>query len=564
MLTSWIKIQRVISLAIVLSLTASGVLARPGRHPARKHKPGVRIARGKGRRASSRMRAHPRVKYTRVRVRGRDGRWRWKRVAIRSNGAAHTAGVYNFLTSSWSTAQSQPGLNYKTEPLVSPQPAPVETESPRNPPPATADRAISNSTAPTQPGQLAAPIMPVNALVQAYTDSLESRGFNSENQGFIVETLNGEVLAEHNGDKGFNPASVVKVATSLVAISKLGPDFRFRTSIYTNGSVDPATGVLHGSIYLQGSGDPAFFNENAMLIADQLNRNGIRSVDGNLVVEGLFYFNFSNARDAAAKAFRAALTPETWNPAAKAAYPRFLSMRYAEERASGAGDETPRPAGQPSLKISGATITDSSVGTAGLKLLAVHTSLPLVRVLKGLNDFSNNWMAAVIGSLVGGPDAVERFLGSEVGLKGEELRIATASGLGTNLVSPRAMALILRKLIAYLNKERLGIEELLPVAGIDGGTLERRFTDIFRGSVVGKTGTLGSQGASALAGVAFTRGRGPLVFVIFNRGRSIHTFHAAQDETIKKVITFYGGPAPLRYNTSPSPRISPNGAASQR
>jgi len=106
------------------------------------------------------------------------------------------------------------------------------------------------------------------------------------------------------------------------------------------------------------------------------------------------------------------------------------------------------------------------------------------------------------------------------------------------------MAQILRKLIAYLNKQNIGLEELLPVAGIDRGTLEKRFTDAYRGSVVAKTGTL--HAVSALAGVAYTRSRGPLIFVIFNHGGSPNSFRGAQDETIKKLITLCGGPAPPR------------------
>src|SRR6185295_13781686 len=200
--------------------------------------------------------------------------------------------------------------------------------------------------------------------------------------------------------------------------------------------------------------------------------------------------------------------------------------------------------GQPSLRFIGQTITDPGVNTAKLTPLAVHTSLPLLRVLKGLNDFSNNWMATVIGNLVGGPDAVERFLVTEVGFKEDEVRFATSSGLGANAISPRGTITMLRKLIGYLDSKGLGVEELLPIAGVDGGTLERRFNDAFRGSVVGKTGTLSS--VSALAGVAYTRQRGALLFVIYNHGGSAHRFRAAQDETIKKVITLFGGPAPVR------------------
>jgi len=394
----------------------------------------------------------------------------------------------------------------------------------------------------------------MNPLVAAYTESLEARGISPEYQGFIVATMNGEVLAEHNADRLFNPASVTKVATTLTAISRLGPDFRFKTSLYTDGTLDPSSGVLHGSLYVVGSGDPAFFAENAMLIADKLNRSGIREVDGNLYVLGQFYFNFSAARDASAKAFRAVLSGESG--AVKGAFPRFLSMRAAEERMGDAASArlAPAPAAPPRVKIDGQTIAEPAVNTGRLTMIAVHTSLPLIRVLKGLNDFSNNWMATVIGSLVGGPDAVERFLKTEVGFKEDEVNFATSSGLGSNAISPRGTVTILRKLIGYLRTKGLAIEDLLPIAGVDGGTLEKRFTDAFRGSVVGKTGTL--SGVSALAGVAYTRSKGPLLFVIYNHGRSAHTFRPIQDETIKKVITLYGGPAPVKWAPSSQPLVS--------
>jgi D-alanyl-D-alanine carboxypeptidase/D-alanyl-D-alanine-endopeptidase (penicillin-binding protein 4) len=282
-------------------------------------------------------------------------------------------------------------------------------------------------------------------------------------------------------------------------------------------------------------------------------------------VLGRFYYNFSASSEASAKSLRATFSPETWSTAVKNAYPRFLSMRAAEERnAASAGQAGARAAslpststGLPSLRVTGKTIAEPGVNTATLKLVAVHTSLPLVRVLKGLNDFSNNWMATVIGNLVGGPDAVTRFLKTEVGFKEDEVSFATSSGLGANQISPRGTVVMLRKLIGYLETKNLGLEDILPIAGVDGGTLERRFTEAYRGSIVAKTGTL--SGVSALAGVAYTRFRGPLLFVIFNRGGSVSSFRAAQDETIKKLVTLFGGPAPLRYSPSGGPRVTDPG-----
>jgi D-alanyl-D-alanine carboxypeptidase len=506
------------------------------------------VARRGGSR-SAKLKASRSKRGRRLYARGRGRRGRWRRQVAAS---VHGVGVHNFLTQSW------------TQPLNAAEKTTSETVSANGTPSLTATGGNAQPPLEATPGgaedttrpRLASvdPLdpLPMNPLVAAYTDSLAAFGFSAENQGFIVTTLKGEVLAEHNADRLYNPASVTKIATSLTAISRLGPDFKFRTSMYTDGTLDRATGVLHGSLYVIGSGDPGFFAENAMMIADKMNRSGIREVDGNLVVLGQFFFNFSTSREASAKAFRTMLTPETWSAQAKSSYTRFLAIRAAEDRVSDSGTPAPPLYGPPSLKISGQTITDPNVSTTKLTPLAVHTSLPLLRVLKGLNDFSNNWMANVIGNLVGGPDAVERFLKTEVGFKEDEVRFATSSGLGANAISPRGTITMLRKLIGYLDGKGLRVEDVLPIAGVDGGTLERRFNDAFRGSVVGKTGTLSS--VSALAGVAYTRQRGALLFVIYNQGGSTHRFRAAQDETIKKVITLYGGPVSARYATATGAR----------
>jgi D-alanyl-D-alanine carboxypeptidase/D-alanyl-D-alanine-endopeptidase (penicillin-binding protein 4) len=502
-------------------------------------------------------------------TRDRRGRLRWRRRVVTAS--VHGVGVHNYLSESWTQpiaagerasapSEMQSATATANSPTVSGNDQKPGVQAVPSAQIASSTNETSRARVVTNPGL--ADSVPVNPLVAAYLDSLAAYGYGAENQGFIVTTLRGEVLGEHNADRLFNPASVTKIATSLTAISRLGPDFSFRTAMYTDGKLDPSTGILHGSLYVIGSGDPAFFFENAMMIADKLNRSGIREVDGNLVVLGQFYFNFSASREASAKALRATLNPESWSAQTRESYSRFLAIRAAEDRMSDAtaraqGDPHPAPApplsSPPSLKITGQTITDPSVNTSKLTPLAVHTSLPLLRVLKGLNDFSNNWMATIIGNLVGGPDAVERFLKTDVGFKDDEVRFATSSGLGANAISPRNTITMLRKLITYLDGRGLALEDILPIAGVDAGTLSKRFNDGFRGSVVAKTGTL--SGVSALAGVAYTRGRGPLLFVIYNRGGSAHTFRAAQDETIKKLITLYGGPSPVRGAATTGSRI---------
>ena len=72
------------------------------------------------------------------------------------------------------------------------------------------------------------------------------------------------------------------------------------------------------------------------------------------------------------------------------------------------------------------------------------------------------------------------------------------------------MMKLLRALRADLARYRMTFADIMPVAGIDKGTLENRFdTDFATGSVVGKTGTLGNTdgGVSALAGEINTQQR---------------------------------------------------------
>ncbi len=568
-----ISISKLICILITLTLTSSLALAAPAGRSSKSRKASAHSAKSsksnakaRGSKATARARSGKaskvarrvergrgrRVVYARGRGRYKGGRYR-KHYVVSRPASSHGSGVHKFLADAWTTEQgSADGNAAASQELSTPS---LTSAGPDSSHAVAGESAAFDVAKPKQidPTQTTEDL-PLNPLVAAYTESLAARGFAADNQGFIVTTLKGEVLAEHNADKLFNPASVTKIATSLTAISRLGPDFKFRTSLYTDGALDQSTGILRGSLYVIGSGDPAFFYENAMMIADKLNRAGIREVEGDLIVLGHFYFNFSTSLENSAKALRSVLSSDTWNASAKSAYPRFLAMRAAEDTSAQQSGArlAPISPGLPSLKIAGKTITSSTVNTTSLTPLAVHTSLPLLRVLKGLNDFSNNWMATVIGDLVGGTDAVERFLKMEVGFKEDEVEFATPSGLGANYISPRGTISMLRKLITYLDGKGLTLESILPVAGVDHGTLQRRFTDAFRGSVVAKTGTLSS--VSALAGVAYTRLRGPLLFVIYNRGGSAHSFRAAQDETIKKLITLYGGPVPIRYTPSAGAR----------
>jgi len=112
---------------------------------------------------------------------------------------------------------------------------------------------------------------------------------------------------------------------------------------------------------------------------------------------------------------------------------------------------------------------------------------------------------------------------------------------------------LLRTLRNELARYKMTFADIMPVAGIDKGTLERRFdTDFALGSVVGKTGTLGQtdSGVSSLSGEISTR-NGKYLFVIFNQRGSVAKFRNFQNYFVSLIQGQFGGAAPMQYNAIP-------------
>jgi D-alanyl-D-alanine carboxypeptidase/D-alanyl-D-alanine-endopeptidase (penicillin-binding protein 4) len=166
------------------------------------------------------------------------------------------------------------------------------------------------------------------------------------------------------------------------------------------------------------------------------------------------------------------------------------------------------------------------------------------------NAHSSNPIAEVIGESLGGAAAIEEAIARQLGLGPEQIRVGSASGLDFNRMTPRAALKLLRALEKFLYRHWLRLEDVMPVAGVDSGTLRGRLSGM-RASIVAKTGTLErfEGGASALAGLAHTRGRGPVLFVIFNSGGDASTFRRLQDDFLSDLIQEEGGPAQVLRTT---------------
>ena len=74
----------------------------------------------------------------------------------------------------------------------------------------------------------------------------------------ILDAQTGETLYQQNADRYFVPASNMKLFTTALALTKLGPDYRFHTTLETSGTI--SNGVVMGNVALVGRGDPNLSN----------------------------------------------------------------------------------------------------------------------------------------------------------------------------------------------------------------------------------------------------------------------------------------------------------------
>ncbi len=142
---------------------------------------------------------------------------------------------------------------------------------------------------------------PLETIQTKIAQFLKKPGARSARWGIqILDPASDKVLLEINPDKTFLPASVLKVITTSTALEKLGPDFRYRTGVYTDGELKP-DGTITQDLILVGRGDPNLTDPYGELLekpalielAEKLKKMGVKKIEGDIVGDDS-YFDIQN------------------------------------------------------------------------------------------------------------------------------------------------------------------------------------------------------------------------------------------------------------------------------
>ncbi len=159
--------------------------------------------------------------------------------------------------------------------------------------------AVSQGTPHATPTPAASP-SPLPSI-ESLQGSIRSRLFSPEavrsRVGIkIVSLSTGKVVFENDAEKYFMPASNMKNFTVAAAIERLGPDFKFVTSVYAAAMPD-ASGIVKGDLRILDRGDVSIstlfdngdYYKGLDDLADKMIAAGVKRVEGSLVADESYF-----------------------------------------------------------------------------------------------------------------------------------------------------------------------------------------------------------------------------------------------------------------------------------
>jgi len=125
-------------------------------------------------------------------------------------------------------------------------------------------------------------------LPEPVARALKQAGIPDSHVGLVVQDIDAAVpLIAHGERRELNPASVMKLLTTLAALDTLGPVHTFSTRVLAEGDI--RNGVLDGNLVLQGGGDPSLTLERFWLLLRTIRAGGLTEIHGDLIVDDGYY-----------------------------------------------------------------------------------------------------------------------------------------------------------------------------------------------------------------------------------------------------------------------------------
>ena len=104
---------------------------------------------------------------------------------------------------------------------------------------------------------------------------------------YVEDVATGEVVLEWLPDEPRNPASTMKLLTTLVALDVLGPAYRWKTDVFALGNVED--GMLDGDLALRGHGDPFLVTERVWQLLRDIRQAGVTRITGDLLLDDSYF-----------------------------------------------------------------------------------------------------------------------------------------------------------------------------------------------------------------------------------------------------------------------------------
>ncbi len=324
---------------------------------------------------------------------------------------------------------------------------------------------------------------PVLKNLSAADRAALQKAAGNQHAGILVTDDQGQVLFSQNRDTPMVPASTLKILTSLAALERLGPEYRF----ITRAAYDPVNHIL----YVQGMGDPLFVSEAILDFCRQIiEKTGVQTVHKIVVDQGYFAPDITipgtgrslNPYDATTGALCANFNTVHfgWDAAAHkhvSAEPQTPLLDVFKGKIQKTGLKQGRILVEKELRplypglLMARFFKDLGVAVTGpvetgpfadkaLVQLSLDSPWTLDAVVQKLLTYSNNFVAnqvmLALGAHVYGPPAtlakgINVLIQAASGLPGwETAKIAEGSGLSReNQVTPTQMGTLLHAFIPY-------------------------------------------------------------------------------------------------------------------